>query len=162
MSAGTAQLDEVAFLSGMTREEEQEDTRLLFKLDGHIAREVGNLETKLREHIVSTMKEHVPDRQPKDYDENERDLKSMLFEAARLGSLMGKREYNNGDGDEDKQNWKAVALWALSALQAIGLIVLGFVWSNVTELRTSQAQTHDDVTQIKCKLDPQCRIVVTK
>lgn len=84
---------EVAFLSGMPRsqKEEQEDTRLLFKLDGRIAREVANIEKKMHEHIAAVMQERT-DRPAKDYEENERDLKDMLFQAMKLGASGGYHE----------------------------------------------------------------------
>jgi hypothetical protein len=69
------------------------------------------------------------------------------------------RSINNGGNDEF--GWKTVALWALGALQAGTLFVLGLAWNSMDKMQVSQAQTHDDVIQIKCKLDPQCRIVVT-
>jgi hypothetical protein len=60
--------------------------------------------------------------------------------------------YDNGGADEGQ--WKTVALIALGLLQTITIAYIGYIHSTVM-------QTHDDVVTIKCKLDPQCRVVVT-
>lgn len=60
--------------------------------------------------------------------------------------------YDNGGADEG--HWKTVALIMLGLLQTITIAYIGYIHSTVM-------QTHDDVVTIKCKLDPQCRIVVT-
>ncbi len=82
-------------------------------------------------------------------------------DAYERGLRAGRRmmaQYRNGDGEG---NWKTLALWALGALQGICIIILGYVYGSLSDLRLAQNLTHDDVTQIKCKLDPACRIVVS-
>ena len=89
-----------------------------------------------------------PERGPADYD-------SFADERRFYQRLLRERSgapQNNGDGES---NWKTIALYVLGFLQALILLIVGYMYSTIS-------QTHDDVIQIKCKLDPQCRIVMPK
>jgi len=136
--------EEASIWSGIkAMDDEPETTKLKFFIDGRMAALKGMIEG-----MLASRPERGPDP---DFSDNEREMRDLIFEAVRFGAQQGKGGPGSVNGDS---NWKTIALWALGVLQALTLIVIGNFY-------TTFQQTHDDVVQIKCKLDPQCRIVVS-
>lgn len=82
--------------------------------------------------------------------DSDRILEGLVAELVELRRRPG----NFGGVSGDDGNWKTIAMFVLGILQ---VVILGFL----SYLHTTVVQTHEDVTVIKCKLDPQCRIVVS-
>jgi hypothetical protein len=121
-----------------------------FKEDGRIHRYIrATIDAAVK--TMKSIRGHDPDAA---YEQE-----NAAYERGRRAGRREATTNNNGGGEES--NWKTIALWALGALQGICIVIMSYIYGSLNDLRLSQSQTHDDVTQIKCKLDPACRIVVS-
>lgn len=85
---------------------------------------------------------------PADFHERLNAIERQL-ERARYAP---QQHFSNGGAEES--NWKTIALYVMGILQVVIIAFLSNMYS-------TQTQTHDDVVTIKCKLDPTCRVVVS-
>lgn len=111
------------------------------------AREVKTAATRALHAGLRSVGMHDPERGPADYD-------TFTDERRFYQRLLRERGGTSNNGDSEG-NWKTIALYVLGFLQALILAFVGFMYQTLS-------QTHDDVTTIKCQLNPQCRVVVNK
>jgi len=109
---------------------------------------VLELATRLANRMRALADRDVDHDSPADFHERLNHVERQL-ERSRYAAPQ---HFNNGGSDES--NWKTIALFVMGSLQVIIVAFLGYIHTTVT-------QTHDDVVMMKCKLDPQCRVVVS-
>jgi len=156
--------EEVPFLSAMEREPKKTVT-LQFQVDG-LCQWRQDIDGKLR-HVIETTEKHARDviaqaqalimravgRGPDpDAVTDYGDLQARLNELERqVERRQPPTYYSNGN---EESNWKTIALYVMGFLQAAILAIMGYMYNTM-------AATHDDVTTIKCQLNPQCRVVLS-
>lgn len=145
MSAQTT--EEVPFLRGFERApdgEEAETTKLKFWIDGRLAALKGVIEGLM----------NTEERGPRDYAENERELKNLIFEAARIGAQNGGYTESPKSGPDAWAKWM-VTVCGMLAVAGIGSAVGMYGKLSAIEAnQISQQKQIDYLTQLIVRRTP--------